>query len=282
MKNLDVYLWTEGFGANLVTSILNPEEREGFVKLKETIKVNGIILGDPFISTKFQYSNFGSFAEARFIAKEQNLRTIYTEETKLKLKKVNSQVLCDFHQLIYRSIQPLCPFNILSKCREVSNNDGCNIFPLYPEEITLSTAFNSFINKKLGYTTYLGNSDAFFKSFTFEARDGRKEVNYSTKLVEVINKYPTLILQSQNNMMMNPVISMIYIDYLKWKDTAKYIPAPSKPIVKGKTKLERFSLKKYGNLWKVQLFGVGSQMIDDNGDFIWKNIFKSFTNNYDK
>jgi len=271
MAKLPIYLWSEGFGARLITQVAND------VTSDNSFKITGLIMGDPMVSFDYQYNNFGSFAKGRYLANPQDIKSIFQYETSFLLADKTNSNLCQFHRDLYRTVQPSCPFNVLKSCPELSQTTNCNIFLRYSLESTRNKEFDSFLKNNFDWVISEAQTDTLLS--------GRKEPfrlitddNISNTFSKMVNKMKVLVYQSQNNIMSNSISTMLYVDYLKWRGFSNFVAVESQEFGSNTTDIrQKYTLKHYDNLWKVQLFGVGSDMIDEIGDFIFSEIFPRFT-----
>lgn len=278
---LDIYLWTEGLASNLILYVShlvekNKEEKEplSFPEIK------GIILGDPIISFSYQYSNFGSFALARGLVDQINLQKISSIETSFILSKHDNENIKNTHKSLYSIIKPFCPFDILTQCPKIYDNlDMDLLFLKYKQEIAFSNNFLVFLKKNLKISKYGDIAKTYLETYGLDPVSEDAASVFS----EAINKRKFLVYQTQNNFVSNSISTMIFVDYIKWKYFTEFLASDS-VLYEGRWKdgeVGRYTVKKFKNLWKVQIYGLGGDAMDREARFIGDNVFREFVQDSD-
>lgn len=139
LANLDVYIWTEGFGTNLALWINYYIDSMLFDGKSKVPKIKGLIFGDPVISFAYQYNNFGSFALARGLIDNNRMQKISAFEVSFILQSPTNQNICNLHNELYTLLRSTCPYNVehvdcIPQIKASTNSNEkitpCSIFPL--------------------------------------------------------------------------------------------------------------------------------------------------------
>ena len=301
LSNLDIYIWTEGFGANIATTMARQIERLSNSTQDGNFipNITGLILGDPIVSYIYQYNNFGSFAIARGLVDQVNLEKISSVETSFLLMEHTNDQICQIHERLYMIIRPACPVDVTTTCPEIYNKlDSKALFPLLKGEDELSNNFQNFLKNELKVIRYVYNMSKFMDTIGLKITS----IESASMLANNADVRKVMVYQTQNNFVSNSISSLLFIDNLRWDFYTQFLRSSSNSSIvqisdaektlldnrtlsaisytdkQNKTILRDFwfrtTVKRYDNLCKIQVYNFGGDVMDRVPRLMSEYVFK--------
>ena len=285
MRSLKVFIWTEGFGAQLAISL----KTIGESTIGNNFKFKGIILGDAMIDMKRQTQNFASYGVGRSVISKEIFRELSKIESQLLLQSLTNTVLCNMFRNVSSKFDTTttCPYDLSMSCSSLMNFIGtinnCDMFVAEKLETDVDNPLLKFLQDKVKIMRYNANpSMLLWPDYATNNNEPKLQL-YNPKAIEqfvkVVNDLPVLLYQSQNNFIANSITSMLFADPLKWKFYDQYTSSPTVyHMIDPKDPKKKYTLRSFDNLNRAQIFNVGGiYTFRENMQIMRDEIFKEFT-----
>lgn len=280
MLQLNHFLWSESFASPMTfymaTSLKN------YIK---SIKIKGILLGDPMIDLLRQNQNFASYGLMRSVGSSDTYRFNLQQETIIQMigNKATSSTFCKFYQGLFAKfdLTSICPYDLQTPCTPLqgyaNSNSSCEMFYNEPSETDQDNPILKVLMDKMKILKYNVNTTAVLN----DTQPNSLNIFYddvSTDFANTVNSLPLLIYQSQHNWVANSIALMLFADGLRWSGYDNYVQTDTKYfVVDNNNKQMRYTMRAYGNYYKAQIFGVGGLYTYRTSPYILRDhIFQQF------